>query len=292
MKRLLTFSLLATVAMAKDLVEYLYKRQDPNDPQYTSVLSVLATAIPPDSISQALTNPDGFSSDLASELLNGQTPSWYLALPSDVKVYLFTAAGGAVTTTSAAASSRAGITTGPTSVPTDLSSLISSARSVASAATAVPSTGRASSFASASASASPGPDQGLSTGAKVGIGVGVPAVVLIAAASVGFFLLGKRKARKNASAPIPAVGANEQKPGAVYTGPNMPEVQGTQTWPAQQYQQPYGQPQQYQQYQQYPEMATNANAHEIYGTGYQGTMPHAQAGQNQGYGQQQQWRPS
>ncbi|KAF2472233.1 uncharacterized protein BDR25DRAFT_313396 [Lindgomyces ingoldianus] len=53
-----------------------------------SVLSVLATAIPPDSVSLALTDPGAFSSMLASALSAGSTPSWYQALPSDVKSYL------------------------------------------------------------------------------------------------------------------------------------------------------------------------------------------------------------
>ncbi|ORY13715.1 hypothetical protein BCR34DRAFT_586305 [Clohesyomyces aquaticus] len=53
-----------------------------------SVLSVLATAIPPESISQALQNPDSFASALSSELLVGSTPGWFQSLPADVKSIL------------------------------------------------------------------------------------------------------------------------------------------------------------------------------------------------------------
>ncbi|KAF2002813.1 hypothetical protein P154DRAFT_520581 [Amniculicola lignicola CBS 123094] len=53
-----------------------------------SVLSVLATAIPSESISAATANPVAFSKELASSLSAGKTPDWYNALPSDVKSYL------------------------------------------------------------------------------------------------------------------------------------------------------------------------------------------------------------
>ncbi|KAF2746543.1 hypothetical protein M011DRAFT_478147 [Sporormia fimetaria CBS 119925] len=50
-----------------------------------SVLNVLATAIPADTISSAMEDPAGFSMELESSISAGQTPSWYQALPSDVK---------------------------------------------------------------------------------------------------------------------------------------------------------------------------------------------------------------
>ncbi|KAF2661446.1 hypothetical protein K491DRAFT_454497 [Lophiostoma macrostomum CBS 122681] len=53
-----------------------------------SVLLVLATALPPDSISQATANPSAFASALASSVSAGDVPGWYQSLPADVKSYL------------------------------------------------------------------------------------------------------------------------------------------------------------------------------------------------------------
>jgi hypothetical protein len=60
----------------------------PTDSVGASVINVLATAIPPESISLAVNNPASFSALLASSLAAGKTPAWYVALPSDVKSYL------------------------------------------------------------------------------------------------------------------------------------------------------------------------------------------------------------
>lgn len=53
-----------------------------------SVLLVLATALPTDSVSYALASQSAFASEMASSLSAGNTPAWYQALPSDVKSLL------------------------------------------------------------------------------------------------------------------------------------------------------------------------------------------------------------
>jgi len=69
-----------------------------------SVLQVLATAIPPESISMATADPVAFSSELDSSLSAGNTPAWYQDLPADVKSYLpqlYPAEAPAITTADA-----------------------------------------------------------------------------------------------------------------------------------------------------------------------------------------------
>ncbi|CAO2650478.1 Nn.00g017700.m01.CDS01 [Neocucurbitaria sp. VM-36] len=53
-----------------------------------SVLMVLATALPSDSVSYALASSSAFAEEMASSLAAGNTPSWYQALPSEVKSLL------------------------------------------------------------------------------------------------------------------------------------------------------------------------------------------------------------
>ncbi|EUC46429.1 hypothetical protein COCMIDRAFT_35917 [Bipolaris oryzae ATCC 44560] len=54
----------------------------------TSVLMVLAHAIPSESISYALASPSAFASEMASCLSASSTPAWYQALPTDVQSLL------------------------------------------------------------------------------------------------------------------------------------------------------------------------------------------------------------
>ncbi|EUC31872.1 hypothetical protein COCCADRAFT_100154 [Bipolaris zeicola 26-R-13] len=54
----------------------------------TSVLMVLAHAIPSQSISYALASPAAFASEMASCLSASSTPAWYQALPTDVQSLL------------------------------------------------------------------------------------------------------------------------------------------------------------------------------------------------------------
>ncbi|OAL50746.1 hypothetical protein IQ07DRAFT_436496 [Pyrenochaeta sp. DS3sAY3a] len=67
-----------------------------------SVLMVLATALPTDSISYALASPTAFANEMASSLAAGNTPAWYQALPSDVKSLLPVVYALEVTTTPSA----------------------------------------------------------------------------------------------------------------------------------------------------------------------------------------------
>jgi len=53
-----------------------------------SVLSVLATALPPSLLAIGITNAPEVGSIIASSFSAGQTPAWYSALPEDVKSYL------------------------------------------------------------------------------------------------------------------------------------------------------------------------------------------------------------
>lgn len=53
-----------------------------------SVLMVLATAIPQDSVSAALADQTAFAASMASSLSAGNTPAWYQSLPADVKSLL------------------------------------------------------------------------------------------------------------------------------------------------------------------------------------------------------------
>ncbi|KAF2261826.1 hypothetical protein CC78DRAFT_337837 [Lojkania enalia] len=240
---------------------YLDRRQEFTDAAGSSVLSVLATAIPPETISYAIANPTGFQSELVSSLLAGETPQWYLDLPSDVKIYLATAAVGTGGTTSTSLASSAVNTAPITSPPTSPSAT---------------STGTASSAVSEQTPDSS--SNGLSTGAKIGIGIGVPVFALIIGASVGFFLLGRRRSRRNDQS------ANAQNPPAAgppgqteYKGPDFPQAPVQYNWPAQQYPQQNPQP---PHYPQYSELGTTANTHEMQGNPYQGYKPDMQGTQN------------
>ncbi|SMQ55252.1 unnamed protein product [Zymoseptoria tritici ST99CH_1A5] len=53
-----------------------------------SIISVLQTAIPTSVVSQVLSDPAAFLSSVESDASKGQFPSWFSALPSDVKSYL------------------------------------------------------------------------------------------------------------------------------------------------------------------------------------------------------------
>jgi hypothetical protein len=53
-----------------------------------SVLLVLAQAIPTKSVQYALASSSAFAAEMASSLAAGNTPTWYQALPSDVKSLL------------------------------------------------------------------------------------------------------------------------------------------------------------------------------------------------------------
>ncbi|KAL5114655.1 hypothetical protein ACEQ8H_007448 [Pleosporales sp. CAS-2024a] len=59
----------------------------PSDAQ-SSVLMVLATALPPSAVSFALASPSAFAAEVAAELAANNPPAWYQALPADVKSLL------------------------------------------------------------------------------------------------------------------------------------------------------------------------------------------------------------
>ncbi|KAL8712314.1 MAG: hypothetical protein Q9220_003465 [cf. Caloplaca sp. 1 TL-2023] len=86
----------------------------------SSVLSVLVTAAPPDFLSNIVHNPS-YAVSFESAFAAGSSPSWFLALPTDVKNYLHTYSGyGGVATavgevesvTRAASPNSAGTATG------------------------------------------------------------------------------------------------------------------------------------------------------------------------------------
>ncbi|KAF2189549.1 hypothetical protein K469DRAFT_700758 [Zopfia rhizophila CBS 207.26] len=120
-----------------------------------SVLSVLATGIPPDSVSLATANPSAFSAQLASSLSAGQTPEWYQALPSDVKSYLpklYPNTVSAVTTASetAAASLSSSLASERSSISASISSAANSTAVAAVSSAALAPTGGANSATTAS----------------------------------------------------------------------------------------------------------------------------------------------
>ncbi|KAF1911780.1 hypothetical protein BDU57DRAFT_598424 [Ampelomyces quisqualis] len=55
---------------------------------HNSVLMVVASALPKESVSYVLTSPAAFASEMASSFAAGNTPTWYQALPTDVKALL------------------------------------------------------------------------------------------------------------------------------------------------------------------------------------------------------------
>ncbi|KAL8733701.1 MAG: hypothetical protein Q9166_001894 [cf. Caloplaca sp. 2 TL-2023] len=58
----------------------------------SSVLSVLQTAAPPEFLSQVVHDP-AYANSFEQAFAAGSSPSWFLALPSDVKSYLHTYSG-------------------------------------------------------------------------------------------------------------------------------------------------------------------------------------------------------
>ncbi|KAF2120799.1 hypothetical protein BDV96DRAFT_565553 [Lophiotrema nucula] len=80
---------LAVLALSAAALAAEEKRQViPTDSLGFSVLSVLATAIPQSEQSAARANATAFALSVASSISAGTPPSWYQALPSDVKSYL------------------------------------------------------------------------------------------------------------------------------------------------------------------------------------------------------------
>ncbi|KAL8987391.1 MAG: hypothetical protein Q9177_003393 [Variospora cf. flavescens] len=79
-----------------------------------SVLSVLVTAAPSDFLSNVVNDPV-YASSFQEAFAEGNSPSWFLALPSDVRSYLHTYSGyGGVATAVGEFDSVAGQTTGST----------------------------------------------------------------------------------------------------------------------------------------------------------------------------------
>ncbi|KAL9018340.1 MAG: hypothetical protein Q9185_004373 [Variospora sp. 1 TL-2023] len=80
----------------------------------SSVLSVLVTAAPSDFLSNVVNDPV-YASSFQEAFAEGNSPSWFLALPSDVKSYLHTYSGyGGVATAVGEFDNAAGQTTGST----------------------------------------------------------------------------------------------------------------------------------------------------------------------------------
>ncbi|CAI6248814.1 unnamed protein product [Periconia digitata] len=97
-----------------------------------SVLDVLAHALPTSAVAAAISNQPAFISEIASAVSAGQTPSWYGALPTDVKVILaelYPVATAAPSSSSAAVSSSS---SSASSTPAPSVSVTSSASFVAS----------------------------------------------------------------------------------------------------------------------------------------------------------------
>lgn len=82
-----------------------------------SVLLVLATAIPSESVSYAMASQSAFAAEMASSLAAGNPPAWYQALPSDVKSLLpqIYPAQAVATTTATYSAANSSITPGPSS---------------------------------------------------------------------------------------------------------------------------------------------------------------------------------
>ncbi|KAL6706760.1 hypothetical protein ACN47E_005096 [Coniothyrium glycines] len=140
--------------------------QTPVSPQVQqSVLLVLATAIPAESVSYALASSSAFAAEMASSLAANNPPSWYQALPSDVKSLLPQIYPGQVDAT-----------------PTPTASLYSTANSTA---TPHPS-GHNSTSASVSATSSASRSASASSPAFTGAAVRLPTAVI--GASVGTIL--------------------------------------------------------------------------------------------------------
>ncbi|KAF2274575.1 uncharacterized protein EI97DRAFT_102752 [Westerdykella ornata] len=125
-----------------------------------SVLNVLATAIPAESVSSALADPSAFSSELASSLSAGSTPGWYQSLPADVKSYLpllYPAVAPATTTPPSSEPTGAETSSGaaPTVSGSPSGKNVTSITSVLSPTPSASKTGPASSQSSGGAAALP-----------------------------------------------------------------------------------------------------------------------------------------
>ncbi|KAL8998005.1 MAG: hypothetical protein Q9169_002845 [Polycauliona sp. 2 TL-2023] len=102
----------------------------------SSVLSVLQTAAPPDFISNVVNDPV-YAVSFQSAFAAGSSPSWFLALPSDVKKYLHTYSGygdvatavGGIESANQGATSEATMTNGGTSSTATSSSSTSTSSS-------------------------------------------------------------------------------------------------------------------------------------------------------------------
>lgn len=89
----------------------------------SSVLSVLQTAAPPEFLSKVVHDP-AYAASFESAFAAGSSPSWFLALPSDVKAYLHTYSnyGGVATAVVELGSVAGGSTTSGGSMGTMTSS--------------------------------------------------------------------------------------------------------------------------------------------------------------------------
>ncbi|KAF2813320.1 uncharacterized protein BDZ99DRAFT_556858 [Mytilinidion resinicola] len=213
-----------------------------------SIYDVLATALPLSFYEIAITDPGAVSSILSSEFAAGETPSWYEALPADVKTYLETATGGLFGDSTEALSYSVPSISIPAvtdaSYAAELSSILalysySFSNPLLTAVQTTDSDGTpATSVSVVTASAASATNtavfvqqqkssSGLSTGAKIGIGVGVPVAVLGIGAIAGVFLImsHRRRKQRNAANSI-TVGNFEAKP--VGMPPAQPQYPGQQ----------------------------------------------------------------
>lgn len=89
-----------------------------------SVISVLATAIPRETLSYALASQSAFAAEMASNIAAGKTPAWYASLPADVKTLLpaIYPVVAAVTPTPSASSSSSHVTASISARPTGVNS--------------------------------------------------------------------------------------------------------------------------------------------------------------------------
>ncbi|KAF3043135.1 hypothetical protein E8E12_003423 [Didymella heteroderae] len=121
--------------------------------QASSVLMVLATALPTDVRNYAIASPSAYAAEMSSSLAAGNTPGWYASMPADVKSILplmYPAAAEATTTpvvsSTTAVASASSMPTG-SSNSTSISAVHSATLSGSRTATGAPlpeSTGAAS----------------------------------------------------------------------------------------------------------------------------------------------------
>ena len=166
----------------------------------SSVLSILETAAPPSFLSNIVHDP-AYAASFESAFAAGSSPSWFLALPSDVKSYLHTYSGyGGVATAvgevesvtkkaesarnsgeksgSAAVASRTGSAATETSGSGSTSSVTSGSGAMASATSSPPGRGAA---ASGGSTATPSSTPATGGAAKL---TGVTAVVIAGMAGI------------------------------------------------------------------------------------------------------------